>query len=112
MRPIYSESPTSASLQKKPPLWRTRSIIVFLGLLVLPWSGWGVSKPIVRVGSKSFTESYILGELIAHIIEQTGEARVEPHPGDIEEWTSGHHARVDTRGRSVERIGQGSCGIA
>ncbi len=77
MRPIYSESPTSASLQKKPPLWRTRSIIVFLGLLVLPWSGWGVSKPIVRVGSKSFTESYILGELIAHIIEQTGEARVE-----------------------------------
>jgi len=33
--------------------------------------------PVVRVGSKSFTESYILGELVAQVIEQAGEARVE-----------------------------------
>jgi osmoprotectant transport system permease protein len=32
---------------------------------------------VVRVGSKSFTESYILGEIMARIIEQVGEARVE-----------------------------------
>ncbi|HVR69935.1 MAG TPA: glycine betaine ABC transporter substrate-binding protein [Vicinamibacteria bacterium] len=33
--------------------------------------------PTVRVGSKSFTESYILGEIVADVIERTGEARVE-----------------------------------
>ncbi|HEU5197077.1 MAG TPA: glycine betaine ABC transporter substrate-binding protein [Methylomirabilota bacterium] len=31
-------------------------------------------RPVVRVGSKSFAESYILAELIAQIAEQTGEA--------------------------------------
>ena len=33
--------------------------------------------PVVRVGSKSFTESYVLAELIAQLIEQAGEARVD-----------------------------------
>ncbi|HET7344231.1 MAG TPA: glycine betaine ABC transporter substrate-binding protein [Methylomirabilota bacterium] len=33
--------------------------------------------PVVRVGSKSFTESYVLAELVAQIVERTGEARVE-----------------------------------
>jgi osmoprotectant transport system permease protein len=33
--------------------------------------------PVVRVGSKSFTESYLLAELIAQVVEQAGEARVE-----------------------------------
>ena len=31
----------------------------------------------VRVGTKSFTESFILGEIVADVIEQTGETRVE-----------------------------------
>jgi len=31
----------------------------------------------IRVGSKSFTENYILGEIVAQLIEKTGEARVE-----------------------------------
>jgi osmoprotectant transport system permease protein len=35
----------------------------------------------VRVGSKSFTESYILGEIVARIVEETGEARVERRLG-------------------------------
>ena len=35
------------------------------------------AKPTVRVGSKSFTESYILGEIVARIVEREGEARVE-----------------------------------
>jgi osmoprotectant transport system permease protein len=43
---------------------------------------WGVaactgSPPTVGVGSKSFTESYILGEIVARVIEEAGEARVE-----------------------------------
>ena len=33
--------------------------------------------PVVHVGSKSFTESYILAEMIAQVVEETGEARVE-----------------------------------
>ena len=32
---------------------------------------------VVRIGSKSFTESYLLAELIAQITEQTGEGRAE-----------------------------------
>src|SRR5918994_2187757 len=35
------------------------------------------AAPAVRVGSKAFTESYILGEIVAQLIEQTGEAPVE-----------------------------------
>ncbi len=33
--------------------------------------------PSVRVGSKSFTESYILAEIVAQIVDETGEARAE-----------------------------------
>src|ERR1700752_1512738 len=36
---------------------------------------------LIRVGSKSFTESYILAEVAAQIIEQVGEARVERRVG-------------------------------
>jgi len=35
------------------------------------------SLPVIRVGSKSFTESYILAEIVSQVIERTGEARVE-----------------------------------
>lgn len=34
-------------------------------------------RPVIKVGSKIFTESYILGEIISQIIEDTGEALVE-----------------------------------
>jgi osmoprotectant transport system permease protein len=37
--------------------------------------------PVVRVGSKSFTESYILAEMIAQVVEETGEARAERKVG-------------------------------
>ncbi|MFC1742585.1 glycine betaine ABC transporter substrate-binding protein [Candidatus Riflebacteria bacterium] len=33
--------------------------------------------PLIRVGSKTFTESYILAEIISQIIEDVGEARVD-----------------------------------
>ncbi len=36
---------------------------------------------VIRVGSKSFTESYILAEVAAQLIEEVGEARVERHVG-------------------------------
>jgi osmoprotectant transport system permease protein len=36
---------------------------------------------VLRVGSKSFTESYILAEIAAQVIEAAGEARVERHLG-------------------------------
>lgn len=34
-------------------------------------------RPVVSVGSKTFTESYILAELVSQIIESTGEATVD-----------------------------------
>ena len=36
---------------------------------------------VIRVGSKSFTESYLLAEIAAQVIEQAGEARVERRLG-------------------------------
>ncbi len=53
-------------------MWLSWAII-----LILPWAVWAQSKPVVRVGSKSFTENYLLAEITAQIIEQVGEARVE-----------------------------------
>jgi osmoprotectant transport system permease protein len=37
--------------------------------------------PAIRVGSKSFTESYIVAEIVAQIIDETGEARAERRLG-------------------------------
>jgi osmoprotectant transport system permease protein len=36
---------------------------------------------VIRVGSKSFTESYVLAEIVAQVIEQVGEARAERRVG-------------------------------
>lgn len=44
--------------------------------LILCSSSFGQEK-VVKVGSKVFTEGYILSELVSQIIEDTGEARVE-----------------------------------
>ena len=38
-------------------------------------------RPTLHIGSKSFTESYILAEIVAQIIDETGEARAEPRLG-------------------------------
>ena len=37
--------------------------------------------PVLRVGSKSFTESYLLAEMTAQVIDEVGEARVERKVG-------------------------------
>ncbi len=51
-------------------------------MLLLDASCAGASpEGVIRVGSKSFTESYILAEVAAQIIEQAGEARAERQVG-------------------------------
>src|SRR5256885_471097 len=54
-----------------------RPAAVIALLLLLPAGGPAADRPVVRVGSKSFTESYVLAEIVAQVVEQTGEARVE-----------------------------------
>ncbi|HSL49801.1 MAG TPA: glycine betaine ABC transporter substrate-binding protein [Candidatus Deferrimicrobiaceae bacterium] len=53
-----------------------------LGALLATAAGAGAAPDgVIRVGSKSFTESYILAEVAAQVIEQVGEARVERRVG-------------------------------
>ena len=52
-----------------------------LGAMALAASAVAADEAVVRVGSKSFTESYILGEIVAQLIEHTGEARAERRLG-------------------------------
>ena len=54
-----------------------------LGVLLAGATGAGAAaaEGVIRVGSKSFTESYILAEIAAQVIEQVGEARVERRVG-------------------------------
>jgi osmoprotectant transport system permease protein len=59
---------------------RTVFATVALGFLLLHGSA-AAADGVIRVGSKSFTESYILAEIAAQVIEQTGEARVERRLG-------------------------------
>lgn len=48
-----------------------------LGLLVATTAFALESRPVVRVGSKSFTESYLIGEMVAQVLERVGEVRVD-----------------------------------
>jgi len=41
----------------------------------------GAAEGVIRVGSKSFTENYILAEVVAQLIDQAGEARAERRVG-------------------------------
>jgi osmoprotectant transport system permease protein len=61
---------------------RTLVAGIALGSLLLHAPCVGAAQDaIIRVGSKSFTESYILAEIAAQVIEQTGEAKVERRLG-------------------------------
>ena len=57
----------------------TRFLSRLLPLLLLPVLG--LAQPTVNVGSKRFTESYILGEIIARTIDRAGEARAAHQQG-------------------------------
>ena len=63
------------------PRWLLGWAAVVATLLALNLSACTEERPTVRVGSKSFTESYILGEIVADVIERVGEARVEKKLG-------------------------------
>ena len=64
------------------PLSRSMLGGAALAALLLGAAGAGAAPDgVIRVGSKSFTESYILAEVAAQIIEQVGEARVERRVG-------------------------------
>src|SRR5215470_1525058 len=53
-----------------------------VGVLLIGGPGLAAAQDgVIRVGSKSFTENYILAEIAAQIIEQVGEARVERRVG-------------------------------
>jgi osmoprotectant transport system permease protein len=61
-----------------------RALVAGVALAAMLLDGSGASaaqEGIIRVGSKSFTESYILAEIAAQVIEQAGEARVERRLG-------------------------------
>ncbi len=51
--------------------------LVAVGVLLAGIHACAPAEPTVRVGSKSFTESYVLAEIVADVIEEAGEARVE-----------------------------------
>jgi osmoprotectant transport system permease protein len=62
--------------------WVKRSgLTIGLAVATLVLSPLARSAEPVRVGSKSFTESYILAEIVAQIVEQTGEASAERRLG-------------------------------
>ena len=50
-------------------------MLAIVGLALGAAEAWGASP--LRVGSKSFTESYIVAEMVARIAEQVGEAKVQ-----------------------------------
>ncbi len=53
---------------------RSTLVPTLVTLAALASSGWSQPKPVVRVGSKSFTENYVLGEIVARVIDRSGEA--------------------------------------
>lgn len=56
------------------------AVLAVLVALVVPAAG-APAPGAVRVGSKSFTESYVLAEIVAQVAEQAGEAGVERKVG-------------------------------
>jgi osmoprotectant transport system permease protein len=58
-----------------------RSVGAVVGALLTLTACAESRPPTIHVGSKSFTESYIVGEIVAQIIDETGEARAERRLG-------------------------------
>ena len=56
--------------------------ITFIALLsILPQHLFAADAKTVTVGSKTFTESYVLAEIVSQMIEDAGEAKVNRKPG-------------------------------
>jgi osmoprotectant transport system permease protein len=56
-----------------------RFMVCVLGLLLVP--ALAPAQPVVNVGSKRFTESYILGEIVTQTVAAAGEGRAVHQPG-------------------------------
>ena len=56
-----------------------RFALRLLPLLLAP--ALGLAQPVVHIGSKRFTESYILAEIMVRTVAAAGEARAQHHPG-------------------------------
>ncbi len=56
------------------------ALVSAAGLAFPPPPG-AAPEGVIRVGSKSFTENYILAEVVAQVVERVGEARVERRVG-------------------------------
>lgn len=54
-------------------------LLRLLALLLTP--ALGLAQPVVNIGSKRFTESYILAEIMARTVDAAEEARARHHPG-------------------------------
>jgi osmoprotectant transport system permease protein len=59
------------------PRDRRLTTLLVAALAALIVAAAGAASPPVRVGSKSFTESYVVGEIVASLAERIGEAPVE-----------------------------------
>lgn len=57
----------------------SRFALCLVALLLPP--ALALAQPVVNIGSKRFTESYILAEIMAGTVEAAGEARVRHHQG-------------------------------
>jgi len=54
-------------------------LLRLLALLLTP--ALGLAQPAVNIGSKRFTESYILAEIMARTVDAAGEAPARHHQG-------------------------------
>jgi osmoprotectant transport system permease protein len=57
------------------------ALAALLALGVNASAAHGAPDTVIRIGSKAFTESYVLAEIVAQVVEQSGEARVERRLG-------------------------------
>ncbi len=73
---VPRQPPTVSSASRGPASWR-RAALVLLLLFGSQSRALSSEKPVVRVGSKAFTESFIVAEIIARVIEGSGEAEVQ-----------------------------------
>jgi osmoprotectant transport system substrate-binding protein/osmoprotectant transport system permease protein len=58
-------------------MWRRAVLGGILGVLVATATVRAEPLPVVRVGCKSFTESYLIAEIAAQVLERVGEVRVD-----------------------------------
>lgn len=61
--------------------WTECLCVTLAVILSTVFSSGQPTQSVVRIGSKSFTESYLLGEIIAQVVELTGEAKAERRLG-------------------------------